>query len=64
VLRIQGRRIVGYALRVVGLTDEDSVRLQEEGLGGRRRMGCGVLVPFTSVCSRIVKGSALKGDHL
>lgn len=48
VLRIKERRIVGYPLRVVGLSAEESVRLQEEGLGGRRRMGCGVFSPFAS----------------
>jgi CRISPR/Cas system CSM-associated protein Csm4 (group 5 of RAMP superfamily) len=26
------------------LKAEESIRLQEEGLGGRRRMGCGVFV--------------------
>jgi CRISPR-associated protein Cas6 len=46
VMRVKDRRIVGYALRVFGLTAEESIRLQEEGLGGRRRMGCGVFVPM------------------
>ena len=36
----QEKRVVGFALRVNGLTAEESIRLQEEGLGGRRRMGC------------------------
>jgi CRISPR-associated protein Cas6 len=44
VMRIKDKRVVGYALRVFGLTAEESIRLQEEGLGGRRRMGCGVFV--------------------
>jgi CRISPR-associated protein Cas6 len=46
VLRIKGRRVVGYALRVSGLSAEASLRLQQAGLGGRRRMGCGVFAPF------------------
>jgi CRISPR-associated protein Cas6 len=46
VLRIKDHRVIGYALRVSGLADAESVRLQEEGLGGRRRMGCGVFVPI------------------
>jgi CRISPR-associated protein Cas6 len=45
VLRICDNRVVGFALRVAGLTGGESIRLQEEGLGGRRRMGCGVCVP-------------------
>ena len=45
VVRIQDKRVVGYALRVVGLTPEESLLLQERGLGGRRRFGCGVFVP-------------------
>jgi CRISPR-associated protein Cas6 len=47
VVRVCGKRVVGYALRVAGLTAEESIRLQENGLGGRRRMGCGVFVPFS-----------------
>ena len=43
VIRIKERRMVGYPLHVVGLTAEESVRLPEEGLGGRRRMGSGFL---------------------
>jgi CRISPR-associated endonuclease/helicase Cas3 len=45
VLRIKKAVIVGFALLVEGLTDEESLRLQELGLGGRRRMGCGFFVP-------------------
>ena len=44
-IRIAGREVVGYALIVGGLSAEDSVRLQENGIGGRRRFGCGVFVP-------------------
>jgi CRISPR-associated protein Cas6 len=46
VLKVSEKCVVGYALRVTGLTAEESIRLQEEGLGGRRRMGCGVFSPF------------------
>src|SRR4051794_34179176 len=47
VFRIKRRRIVGYALQVVGLTAEESLVVQENGLGSRRRMGCGVFVSRT-----------------
>ncbi len=46
VLKVREMRVVGYALRVTGLTADESIRLQEEGLGGRRRMGCGVFAPW------------------
>ena len=45
VIRIKGRMIVGYAVVVTGLSDRDSILLQADGLGGRHRMGCGVMVP-------------------
>lgn len=43
-LRIQDKRIVGYQTALLGLTAEESVTIQEHGLGGRRRFGCGVFV--------------------
>lgn len=46
IVRIQGRSVVGFALRVNGLTAEESILLQEEGLGGRRHMGCGIFLPY------------------
>lgn len=45
VFRIKGRAIVGYSLTVSGLSAEHSVRLQEESLGGRSRLGCGFFLP-------------------
>ena len=45
IVRVKGKRIVGYAMLATELTAEESIRLQERGLGGRRRMGCGVFVP-------------------
>jgi len=46
ILRVKGRHIVGYPLQIAGLTVEESLRLQEEGLGGRRRIGCGFFMPY------------------
>jgi CRISPR-associated protein Cas6 len=43
VQRIADASVVGFALRVHHLNEEQSLLLQSEGLGGRRRMGCGVL---------------------
>jgi CRISPR-associated protein Cas6 len=46
-LRIRDKAVVGFALAVTELTAEESVRIQEVGIGGRRRFGCGVFVPFS-----------------
>ena len=44
IFRVKDKRIVGYSVLATELTAEESIRLQERGLGGRRRMGCGVFV--------------------
>jgi CRISPR-associated endonuclease/helicase Cas3 len=44
-LSVKGMRMVCFRVQLSGLSAENSVRLQVEGLGGRRRMGCGLLVP-------------------
>jgi CRISPR-associated protein Cas6 len=45
IVHIKGMKIVGYPLVVQGLTADESIRLQEQGLGGRTRIGCGFFVP-------------------
>lgn len=45
VLRIKDKKVVGYAVMLSGLTAEESVKVQEEGVGGRRHMGCGLFLP-------------------
>ena len=47
-IRIRDKEIVGFAVRINGLSAEDSIRVQELGVGGRRRFGCGVFVPVAS----------------
>ena len=44
--RVKEKQVVGFELAVTGLSAGDSVTLQEHGLGGRRKMGCGVFVPL------------------
>ena len=44
IVTIKDKKVVGYSLLVSELTAEESIRLQENGLGGRRKMGCGVFV--------------------
>jgi CRISPR-associated protein Cas6 len=43
---IKDRKVVAHTLLVSELTAEESIRLQEHGLGGRRKLGCGVFVPW------------------
>lgn len=43
-LRVRDKDIVGFAVRVERLTAEESLRLQEHGLGGRRHFGCGLFI--------------------
>jgi CRISPR-associated protein Cas6 len=41
-----GRQVmVGFALRVHDLSEDNSITLQEQGLGNRRHIGCGFFVP-------------------
>lgn len=44
IVTIKDKKVVGYSLLVTELTAEESVCLQEHGLGGRRKMGCGIFV--------------------
>ncbi len=43
--RVHKKQMVGYSMLVSELTAEESVILQERGLGGRRKMGCGFFEP-------------------
>lgn len=47
-MRVKQRELVGYEILVEGLAAEESVALQEHGVGGKRHMGCGVFVPAQS----------------
>jgi CRISPR-associated protein Cas6 len=44
--RVKDKQVVGFSLGITNLTAEESLILQEKGLGGRRRMGCGMFVPW------------------
>ncbi len=43
---IHGKQVVGYSVLVSELTTEESITVQEKGLGGRRKMGCGFFTPW------------------
>lgn len=42
---IHGKRIVGFAVGLMGLSADASLAVQRHGLGGRRHMGAGIFVP-------------------
>lgn len=48
IVRIAGVSLVGYSVVVSGLTDEDSLSVQRDGVGGRRKLGCGIFVAIGS----------------
>jgi len=45
-IKIKQFSVVGFGLEVMDLSEEDSLKLQIHGLGGKRRMGCGIFVPM------------------
>lgn len=46
VIWIHSRAIVGFAVKITALSDEDSIVIQAAGIGGRKRYGCGVFNPW------------------
>jgi len=46
VLRIRDKTVIGHALLITGLNAQASILLQEQGLGGRRKMGCGIFIRY------------------
>ncbi len=43
-LRIKQYTIVGFGVEVTGLSDENSLKLQSYGIGGRRKLGAGIFL--------------------
>jgi CRISPR-associated protein Cas6 len=44
-IKVRWAKIIGFGLTVTNLNPIDSLILQQEGLGGKRKMGCGMFVP-------------------
>jgi CRISPR-associated protein Cas6 len=44
-IKVRGFTVMGFGLTVTNLNSVDSLILQQEGLGGKRKMGCGMFVP-------------------
>lgn len=48
-LKIRDKYVVGYGVVVEGLRDDDSIKLQCYGLGGRKHFGCSWFYPVKEV---------------
>lgn len=44
-IKVKPHTVVGFTTEVSGLSDEDSLKLQQWGIGGKRHMGCGYFLP-------------------
>ncbi|MEG4799969.1 type I-MYXAN CRISPR-associated protein Cas6/Cmx6 [Microcoleus sp. ARI1-B5] len=44
-IKVKGDTKVGYSVKIAGLTDEDSLLVQHNGIGGKGHMGGGFFVP-------------------
>jgi CRISPR-associated protein Cas6 len=44
-IKVQRYTVVGFTTEVSGLSDEDSLKLQQWGIGGKRHLGCGYFLP-------------------
>jgi CRISPR-associated protein Cas6 len=44
-VKIHEKKVVGFGVRVEGLSNRDSLTLQHLGIGGRRKLGCGLFAP-------------------
>lgn len=47
IIRIKRYSVVGFGVEIDGLSDEDSIKLQIAGLGGKHKMGCGIFNPLS-----------------
>jgi CRISPR-associated protein Cas6 len=48
IVTIHGKTVVGFSVAVHDLNDDDSLKLQSFGIGGRRAMGCGIFNPVVA----------------
>ncbi len=46
-----GEDILGFSVMLHALSPEHSLRMQQAGLGGARRLGCGIFVPHRSAAA-------------
>ncbi len=47
IVKVKDVTITGYGVYVDDLSETDSMKLQSLGIGGRRKMGCGLFIPVS-----------------
>lgn len=45
--------VAGYSLMLHGLPVEHAIRVQQLGLGGNRKLGCGIFIPHKSIAALV-----------
>jgi CRISPR-associated protein Cas6 len=59
IVTIHGKSVVGFSVAVHELNDDDSLKLQSLGVGGRRAMGCGIFNPAeASAAKQLTKAAS------
>lgn len=53
IIIIQGKQVVGFSVAAHNLNEDDSLRLQSVGIGGRRAMGCGHFNPIVHLSDAV-----------
>lgn len=48
-MRTATGEVSGYSLMLHGMPIEHAIRVQETGLGGNRKLGCGIFIPHKSI---------------
>lgn len=61
-LCIHDKNVVGFEVFLGNLNETDSIQVQETGIGGRRKMGCGLFLPSNSTFSECLTASDRKGE--
>jgi CRISPR-associated protein Cas6 len=50
-IRVGAEQCAGFSLMLHGLSPEDSLHAQQQGLGRHRLLGCGVFMPHKSIAA-------------
>jgi CRISPR-associated protein Cas6 len=51
-IKVRQQTLIGFGVEINGLSPEDSLILQQKGIGGKPKMGCGIFLPLRSKSRR------------